>query len=220
MPTVLERAPRALRDPPDAADVLTQQTAVLAEMMAELRHNRQAQPARPQQLHDPADPPEDPHFMWERLALPPETNFTVPSTDMIQRMATSLFAKVPLLSGRDQQEARFVLQVVSTWPDLSLDDRHWVFQRLNVYCIVTAGGYCCVRLVHGGNRIRPSSRSCVTTTGTQGKKPEESTQPRTTAATSGSRTGPSSSGSSSTTASWKRRTTHQPEPGSGRQRCR
>lgn len=110
-------------------------------MMAKLRHNRQAQPARPQQLHDPADPPEDPHFMWERLALPPETNFTVPSTGMIQRMAKSLFAKVPLLSGSDQYEARFVLQVVSMWPDLSQDDKHWVFQPLNVYCIVAALGW-------------------------------------------------------------------------------
>lgn len=131
------RQPRA-RDPPDIAEVLTQQTAVLARMMEQL--DARQEPARPQ-LQDPADPPEDPNFQWERLVLPSETNFTVPSTRMIQKMATSLFARVPLLSGRDQHEACFVLQVTSLWPDLSADEKHRVFQRLNVYCIVAALGW-------------------------------------------------------------------------------
>lgn len=56
-------------------------------------------------------------------------------------MATLLFAKVPLLQGRDQHEARFVLQVISMCPDLSPEDRQWAFQRLNVYCIVAALGW-------------------------------------------------------------------------------
>lgn len=60
---------------------------------------------------------------------------------MVQRMATSLFAKVPLLTGRDQHEADFVLQMVILWPDLSDEDKQWVFQRLNVYCIVAALGW-------------------------------------------------------------------------------
>lgn len=102
---VRPRQPRA-RDPPDIADVLTQQTAVLARMMERL--DARPEPARPV-AQDPADPPEDSNFQWERLVLPSETNFTVPSTGMIQKMATSLFARVPLLSGRDQHEARFVL---------------------------------------------------------------------------------------------------------------
>lgn len=131
------RQPRA-RDPPDIGEVLTQQTAVLARMMEQLQARQE--PARPLH-HDQADPPEDPHFQWDRLVLPTETNFTVPSTGMIQKMATSLFARVPLLTGRDQHEARFVLQVTSLWPDLSPDERHWVFQRLNVYCIVAALGW-------------------------------------------------------------------------------
>lgn len=80
-------------------------------------------PARVAAANDPADPPEDPNFMWDRLALPSETNFVVPSTGMIQHMATSLFARVPTLQGRDQHEARFVLQVVSLWPDLTAADR-------------------------------------------------------------------------------------------------
>lgn len=140
-PGARPRQPRA-RDPPDIAEVLTQQTAVLAEMMEQLRNNRLDQPARPQQqVNDPVDPPEDPNFMWERLALPSETSFVVPSTGMVQRMATLLFAKVPLLQGRDQHEARFVLQVISMCPDLSPEDRQWAFQRLNVYCIVAALGW-------------------------------------------------------------------------------
>lgn len=57
---------------------------------------------------------------------------------MVQRMVTSLFAKLPLLTGRDQHEARYVQQVTSMWPDLTEEDRVWVFQRLNVYCIVAA----------------------------------------------------------------------------------
>lgn len=98
-------------------------------------------PARPQAVNDPADPPEDPNFMWERLAMASETNFVVPSTGMVQHMTTSLFSKIPTLTGRDQHEARFVLQVVSLWPDHTPADRQWVFQRLNVYCIVAALGW-------------------------------------------------------------------------------
>lgn len=105
------RQPRAPRDPPDIADVLTQQTAVLARMMEQLQ-NRDP-PTRPQAANDPADPPEDPNFLWERLAMASETNFVVPSTGMVQQMVTSLFSKIPTLTGRDQHEARFVLQVVS-----------------------------------------------------------------------------------------------------------
>lgn len=60
---------------------------------------------------------------------------------MVQRMASSLYARVPTLAVRDQHEARFVLQVISLWPDLREDERAWAFQRLNVYCIVAALGW-------------------------------------------------------------------------------
>lgn len=93
--------------------------------------------AQPVQQQDPAEPLPDPH----RLCLPPETNFRDPGEGMIQRMATSLFAKLPLLTGRDHHEARFILQVTSLWPDLNDEDRVWTFQRLNVYCIVAALGW-------------------------------------------------------------------------------
>lgn len=56
-------------------------------------------------------------------------------------MASSLFARVETMAGRDQHETRFVLQVVSLWPDLSDEERHRTFQRLNVYCIVAALGW-------------------------------------------------------------------------------
>lgn len=122
-------------NPPDLQDVMTQQTAILENMMRALQR---AQPAAPQ---DPTEPPADPHFNWERLCLPSETNFRVPGDGMVQRMATALFSKLPTLSGRDQHEARFILQVTSLWPDLSDEDRTWLFQRLNVYCIVAALGW-------------------------------------------------------------------------------
>lgn len=127
---------RQERDPPDLQDVATQQTEILAWMMAELRARQPlTQPA------NPAEPPEDPSFDWTRLALPSETNFQVPGTGLVQRMASSLFARVHTLAGRDQHEARFVLQVISLCPDLRDDERVWAFQRLNVYCIVAALGW-------------------------------------------------------------------------------
>lgn len=84
------------RDPPDLQDVLTQQTEVLVGMMAELRARQQ-----PAQQANAAEPPADPAFNWARLALPSETNFQVPGDRLVQRMASSLFAKVPTLAGRD-----------------------------------------------------------------------------------------------------------------------
>lgn len=81
---------RQERDPPDLQDVVTQQTEILAGMMAEIRARQPlAQPA------NPAEPPEDPAFDWTRLDLPSETNFQVPGTGLVQRMAFSLFGRVP-----------------------------------------------------------------------------------------------------------------------------
>lgn len=76
----IDEAPRAARevrerDPPDHHDVVTQQTEILQGMLAELRA-RQAVPAAVEV--NPAEPPADPNFNWERLVLPPETNFQVP----------------------------------------------------------------------------------------------------------------------------------------------
>lgn len=90
--------PQRERDPPDLQDVLTQQTEVLAGMMAELGE-RQQQPA---QQGNAAEPPADPAFNWARLALPSETNFQVPGDRLVQWMATSLFVKVPTLAGRER----------------------------------------------------------------------------------------------------------------------
>lgn len=125
------------RDPPDLQDVVTQQTEILAGMLAELR----ARQAAPAPVANVAEPPADPDFDWARLVLPPETSFQVPGDSQVQRMASSLFARVPTLAGRDHHEARFVLQVISLWPDLEDEERFWAFQRLNVYCIVAALGW-------------------------------------------------------------------------------
>lgn len=128
-----EREPRER----DLHDVFTQQTEILAGMLAELRA-RQAVPVQPANV---AEPPADPNFDWSRLVLPPETLFQVPGDGQVQRMASSLFARIPTLAGRDQHEASFVLQVISLWPDLDDKERKWAFQRLNVYCIVAALGW-------------------------------------------------------------------------------
>lgn len=116
----LPRAPREPRerDPPDLQDVVTQQTEILAGMLAELRA-RQNQPI---QAAPAMEPVADPNFDWSRLVLPPETSFQVPGDGQVQRMASSLLARVPTLAGRDQHEARFVLQVMSLWPDLDEED--------------------------------------------------------------------------------------------------
>lgn len=112
-------------------------TDLLAAMLERL-NQRPAAAAAP---GNPDDPPADPAFVWGRLSLPSETNFPVPGDGTIQRMSTSLFTKIPTLTGRDQHEAKFVLQVVSMWPDPSDDGRHWAYQRLNVYCIVASLGW-------------------------------------------------------------------------------
>lgn len=140
---VIDEAPREPRqprerDPPDLLDVVTQQTEILAGMLAELRA-RQALPTAP--AVNQAEPPADPNFNWSRLVLPPETNFQVPGEGQVQRMAPSLFTRVPTMAGRDQHEARFVLQVISLWPELHDEERVGAFQRLNVYCIVAALGW-------------------------------------------------------------------------------
>lgn len=105
-------------------------------MLAELRARQGLAPPR-----NAAEPPEDPSFHWSRLVLPPETSLQVPGNGQVQRMVSSLLARFSILAGRDQHEAKFVLQVVSLWPDLHKEERFWAFQRLNVYCIVAALGW-------------------------------------------------------------------------------
>lgn len=82
---------------------MTQQTELLVAMLRRL--NQQQAPTA-----NPDEPAVNPAFLWGRLALPSETFFPVPGDETVQRMATSLIAEVPLLTGRDQHEARFVLQ--------------------------------------------------------------------------------------------------------------
>lgn len=85
-----------------------------------------------------AEAPEDLHYNWDMLRLPPDTNFPVPSTEAVQHMASTLLSKVASLQGRDNHDAKFVLAMTSLWQDLSKDDRNFVFQRLNLISILTA----------------------------------------------------------------------------------
>lgn len=77
---VIDEAPREpqqprKRDPPDFQDVVTQQTMILAGMLAELRA-KQAKLTAP--AANQAEPTAGPNFNWSRLVLPTETNFQVP----------------------------------------------------------------------------------------------------------------------------------------------
>lgn len=134
------RTPPARRRPaaPELENVLTQQTAVLAGMMRRL-DEVQARPAAAPGAG--LDQLEDPNFNWNGLRVPTTTNFPVPNTGAVQRMASSLLSKLHTLQGRDNHDARFVLQMTSLWPDMDEEDRKFVFQRLNLYAIVASFGW-------------------------------------------------------------------------------
>lgn len=136
----LARSPNANRRrpaAPEVEDVLTQQTAVLAGIMRRLDEVR----PRNAEQGNAMEAPEDPNYNWEMLRVPSTTSFPVPSTGAVQRMASGLLSKLGSLQGRDNHDARFVLQMTSLWPDLDEEDRKFVFQRLNLYSIVANVGW-------------------------------------------------------------------------------
>lgn len=128
-----------MRPPPsDLQDVLTQQTAILRELAREVRENRQQ---APQQPADPDFVPADPNFDWNLMALPAETRFPLPCEGKVQGIAAGLLARIPFMQGRNLNDAKFVLRVVSMWSDLTDQDHKYIFQRLNVYAIVPNVGW-------------------------------------------------------------------------------
>lgn len=112
---------------------LTRLTQTVERMVA--IQQRPAEPA--------ADVAEDPDFNWFDLRSPLEATFSLPNTGIVQRIAAGLFAKLQagLLRGRDQHEARFVLDMILDWDDMDVELRARVFQRLNVYAIVATHGW-------------------------------------------------------------------------------
>lgn len=50
----------------------------------------------------------------------------------------------------------YIIYMMTLWPDLDEEERKWVFQRLNVYCIVVARGWPAVTAVQ---RQLPTSSS-------------------------------------------------------------
>lgn len=60
----------------------------------------------------------------------------MPGTRVIQRIAADLLTRLPTMAAKDQHDARFVLAVVSDWPDLDDEMRNIVLQRLNLYTTV------------------------------------------------------------------------------------
>lgn len=127
------QAPPRRPAPPDLEDALTRLTQTVERLVTE----RPAPPAAQ------ADVAEDPAFNWDALRSPLETTFPLPSTGVVQRVAAGLFAKLQsgTITGRDQHEARFVLDVLADWPDLDDELRTRIFQRLNLYAIVAAHGW-------------------------------------------------------------------------------
>lgn len=86
---------------------------------------------------------EDPAFKWDALRSPLAVTFPLPTTGVVQRVTAGLFAKLQAgaLTGRDQHEARFVLDVIVDWEDLDHEPRTRIFQRFNIYAIVAAHGW-------------------------------------------------------------------------------
>lgn len=128
-------ARRKPRDQPEVEDVLTHLTNTLVDVQRNLRQAQEAAPA-PAQDHAP-----DPHFNWNLLRTPAETRFPVPGLESVQGIAADLLARLLTMAARDQHDARFVLAVMSDWPDLDQQMKEVVFQRLNLYAIVANYGW-------------------------------------------------------------------------------
>lgn len=126
------RPPPRRPNPPDLEDALTRLTQTVERMVA----HQQPAPAA-------AEVAEDPAFNWNALRSPLEVTFPLPPTGVVQRVAAELFAKLQAgaITGRDQHEARFVLDIIADWEDLDQELRARVFQRLNIYAIVAAHGW-------------------------------------------------------------------------------
>lgn len=118
---------------PDLEDALTRLTQTVERLAA--IQQRPAEPA--------AEVNKDPDFNWFSLRSPLEATFPLPATGAVQRIAAGQFAKLQagMLTGRDQHEARFVLDVLSAWEDMDVELRTRVFQWLNVYAIVATHGW-------------------------------------------------------------------------------
>lgn len=86
-------------------------------------------------------PPPDPDFDWTRLFQEPQTTFPAGSTGQVQRLASELLARLPLLTGRDHHEVAFLLNVTSEYEDMDPRVQNSVFQRLNLLYIATHHGW-------------------------------------------------------------------------------
>lgn len=80
-------------------------------------------------------------FNWNLLRLPAETNFQVPRTWSVQRVASDLLTRLPTMAANDQYDVRFALVKAADWPELGEEGRHAVSQRLNLHAIVACWGF-------------------------------------------------------------------------------
>lgn len=127
------RQPARRPAPPDLEEALTRLTQTVQAMV---NHRPAPEPAA-------ADAPADPAFRWDTLRSPLEVTVPLPSEGVVQRIAAGLFAKLQsgVLTGRDQHEARFTLDILADWTDMDQELRTRVFQRINIYAIVATHGW-------------------------------------------------------------------------------
>lgn len=185
---------------PDLEDVLTQLSQEILTIRGEVANQPNQAPA--------VDVLEDPNFNWTQQKLPAEAKFPVPCTGVVQRIAADLLALLPTMAARDQHDARFVLAVVSDWPDLD-EMRNITFQRLNLYTyycgnIRLANGHCFIFCGAGGpSQLRPSSRGSTGAATAEPVSKQQSTRrttgkPTTSSSSSDSSSSPSSGAGPST----------------------
>lgn len=86
---------------------------------------------------------EDPEFNWYALRSPLEATSPLPNTGVVQRIVAGLFTKLQagILTGRDQHEARLVLDMICDWEDMDNELCTRDFQRLNVYAVDATHGW-------------------------------------------------------------------------------
>lgn len=98
-------------------------------------------PTPAQQHLLPPDIPADPHFNWSALKFPSNTNFPVPCEGQVQLHLKVIATKLATMNWRDQHEAKFVLAMGASWPNLDDEGRSVVWQRIYIYALVAQYGW-------------------------------------------------------------------------------
>lgn len=130
----------ASRSPPPARAQQPSQLEELTNMMTQLTRNVARMAQQPQQ---PTIPPveAEPAFDWAKLLQPMVDFFPQASEGQVQRIATGLLAKLPLLTGRDHHEVAFILTMLSDYPNLLEILANRLYQKANLLYIAVYHGW-------------------------------------------------------------------------------